>query len=482
MTRISKRLLIYFLVALITLSLLLGGIFSAVFSNYTKKLQERDLLLRAENISQSLGELISTSSRGGSHMGGQMGLGSYLNFIDDIAQGDVWLIGIESHRITRSHHARELSLKELPQKVEEIIGEVLEGKSLVSESFSGFLSKPMLSVGVPIRDSSQVLGGVFLHRAVEGLKEARSTQLRLMVFSIVMAFLLSVPMALSFSRRFTSPLERLRTTAQGLAQGDYGLRSQVSQEDEIGELARDIDILAERLEQVREQEKKQEEDRRAFLSNISHELRTPVTVIRSSLEALKDGIIQEEEKKEDYYEQMLTESIQLERLINDLLELSLLRSTEFSLEEDQLNLSELVQGCIRSMEVLAKKKSLVLVHQKDEDFNMRGDYGRLRQMLNIVLDNALRFAPENSELRVKEILEEGYFRLSVIDRGPGFSQLPQDFSFTDFSRRSRKDPQAGAGLGLSIAMEIARAQGFEIEITSRPGLTEVSFVYRLDYH
>lgn len=117
-----------------------------------------------------------------------------------------------------------------------------------------------------------------------------------------------------------------------MAERDYSARTNIKQNDEIGELARTLDILAERLELADAESQKLEKLRRKFIANISHELRTPVTVIRGSLEALRDGVVTEKADVEEFHEQMYKESLFLQRLINDLLDLSRLQNTDFPIE------------------------------------------------------------------------------------------------------------------------------------------------------
>lgn len=124
----------------------------------------------------------------------------------------------------------------------------------------------------------------------------------------------------------------MKKIAERLAERDYSARTNIKQNDEIGELARTLDILAERLELADAESQKLEKLRREFIANISHELRTPVTVIRGSLEALRDGVVTEKADVEEFHEQMYKESLFLQRLINDLLDLSRLQNTDFPIE------------------------------------------------------------------------------------------------------------------------------------------------------
>lgn len=479
MTKISRRLMVYFTLALLILSLALGGIFGLMFSNYTKKLHREELIARAENISLSLARLLESHEKGQRSMQQmQGGLGAYLSFIDDIAMSDVWLIGMEDQIITRAQERKQLQFKELPQDVEELIEEVLKGKTLVSESFSSFLTEAHLSVGVPIlgRDE-EILGGVFLHGPIDGLKEVRKNQYLLIGLSLGLAFIISFPFAWVLSLRFTKPLNTMKKTAMGLAAGDYSLKNNISQSDEIGELAGAMDVLSLRLMEAKIEQEKQKEKREIFLANISHELRTPVTVIRSSLEALCDGVVTGPEKTQDYHRQMLKESIQLQRLVNDLIELSTLRSTDFSLKEETINMGELLLDLVRSMEPLAEKKEVHLLLERAESFEMKGDYGRIRQMVVIALDNAIKFAPSKSLVEIKEEVSEKSYRICIRDKGPGIAQEEIPFLFDRFHSKKERDDKSGSGLGLTIAQEIARRHHMKIQVQSSPGETQVCFVY-----
>lgn len=476
MTRIFKRLLLYFSLSMLIMSLILASLFSTFFTNYNKETYKKDLLTRAEGIAQSLAEMVDTRTRG---MHGQPGLGSYLSILDEIAMTDVWVLGLGDQWVKRSHHRQEINYKDLPDQVEALMDEVLEGQTLVSESFSQVLDQAHVSVGVPIIKEGDIVGGVFLHGPVEGLEVVKNYQRRLLIVSSLLSFLISLPLAWFLSLRFTRPLELMQATALGMAQGDYSSKNHLVQDDEIGELAASMDLLSDRLAEISKIQEEEEERERAFLANISHELKTPVTVIRSSLEALRDGLVEDEEKIRLYYEQLLLESQQLEMLIEDLLELAKLRSSEIILNKEDLDMTQLIEDLLLSMGGLASKKDLELSFDSKVNYSLFGDYRRIRQMLTIVLDNALKFSPRGGQVRVVEELDETFYRLIIEDQGPGFSQEDLNFAFDRFHSSYFKSDQQGTGLGLAIAKELAEIQGFSIEIDSEPGRTRVNFIYRI---
>ena len=216
--------------------------------------------------------------------------------------------------------------------------------------------------------------------------------------------------------------------------------------------------------------------RRDFVANISHELRTPITVIRGSLEALIDKVVTDPSKIEEYNTQMLKESKYLERLVGDLLDLSKLQSTDFAMEKAQLSISDIIEDVTRSANHLAEKKAVKIEITKDEgNYKVTGDYGRIRQMIMIILDNAIKFSPNNQTVNIA--LENG--KLSIKDRGIGIPQDDLPYIFERFYRARSEKSKTGTGLGLAIAKQIAERQGIELTAQSIQG-QGATFIFSWD--
>jgi signal transduction histidine kinase len=156
----------------------------------------------------------------------------------------------------------------------------------------------------------------------------------------------------------------MEETTQQLADNHYEAHTGIVQNDEMGSLAANIDILAEKLAEAAQESAKLDKMRKDFITSISHELRTPVTVIRGSLEALNDHVVEDPAKIDEYYQQMLTESIHLERMINDLLELSRLQNPDYQMEMSSLNFVDVVENAIRSVRYIAREKGITLTFSK----------------------------------------------------------------------------------------------------------------------
>ena len=193
-----------------------------------------------------------------------------------------------------------------------------------------------------------------------------------------------------------------------LMEGDYGICTGIRQNDEIGALAGNLDALSGRLRELNDERENEEQLRRDFMSSISHELRTPVTVIKGSLEVLNEGMAADEAERAEYLRQMLADANYLQGLVNDLLELSRLQNIGFHIEKSPLNLMDVLEESVRSMRPVAGARQIKMTL---ENFvgpvSFMGDYGRLRQMFTVILDNAVKFSPEKESVEIRVFRGKG---------------------------------------------------------------------------
>jgi signal transduction histidine kinase len=302
-----------------------------------------------------------------------------------------------------------------------------------------------------------------LHSPVKGINDAVNQGVRILAVSVTVALVLSIILSVLFTISFTRPLKKMKNSTVQLAAGDYTIKTGVHGQDEIGELASAIDILSEQLELAGKESEKLMKLRRDFVANISHELRTPVTVIRGSLEALCDEVVVEPTQVKEYHCQMLNESIFLQRLVNDLLDLSRLQNIDFIIEMQELNLCEVLDDVVRSARNIAETKQIKILDEKGTSpCKVVGDYGRIRQMLMIIIDNAIKFSPENSVVFISLKNRE----ISIRDHGAGISQEDLPYIFERFYKSKSEQNKNGTGLGLSIAKQIAERHHIQLSVSS----------------
>ncbi|MBK5262808.1 MAG: HAMP domain-containing protein, partial [Peptostreptococcaceae bacterium] len=383
---------------------------------------------------------------------------------DEIAMADVWIVDENLNLITSSQNGnQQYNYAELPENADAVVKEVFQGETNFSEGFSDLLNAPTLTIGMPIITDGKIVGALLLHSPMEGMNGAITRGIKILLISLSVALVISLILSFLLAYSFTKPLKKMRGSAVRLADGDFSARTNVSQSDEIGELAAAIDILSEKLNFANMESQRLDALRRDFIANISHELRTPVTVIRGSLEALNDKVITDPQQVELYYEQMLGESIFLQRLVNDLLDLSRLQNTDFNIEMHELSLCEILTDIVRSGQQIANQKNIEIKLEKDSiDFNIIGDYDRLRQMFMIIIDNAIKFSPENDTVTVT--LKGN--KVAISDNGPGIEPEDLSYIFDRFYKVKSEDNKNGTGLGLAISKQIADRHNIRIEVES----------------
>jgi len=433
--RIAFKLSLYFGVTLLVFSLIIGGIFLYFFKNHTVKNSRNELIDRAVSIADTLSVYMEKDSGSGS------GYGIYLRFINDIAGADAWVIDKDLNLIIPKGNNMgmgthdDITYADLPINAEELISEVFEDKQVISEDFSDILTQPTLTVGVPVKISSgEIIGVVLLHSPINGTSQAIKSGMYILALSLIIGLILSFILSFVLSKNFTDPI-----------------------------------ILKEAENAV-----KLEKSRSDFITNISHELKTPVTVIRGSLETLNDKVVTDPIMVDEYIKQMLEESKYLQRLVNDLLDLSKLQNSDFVINKKEILLCDVIDEVIRSAEKIAKEKNIVIDIEKDDFCKINGDYERLRQMFLIIMDNAVKFSYPNSHIKVSLLNNI----LTIKDFGIGISKEDLPYIFDRFHKTQTEQNKSGTGLGLAIAKQIATRHDITIQVNSIEG-TGTEFIFIL---
>lgn len=467
--KIAIKLTLYFSIVIFTFSIVIGGTFACLFWQHTIDLHKREMqdraVMRAQMIRDYIAERESFDKSSSK---------KYLHLFKKAVLGDVWLVDKNMQLLIGGKPLkREYTYKDLPPDAEKVVKEGFEGNTTFGEGFSKLLRVPTLTVGAPVYDENhEIIGVVLLHSPIEGIHDASKQGIYILSISMLIALLLSVLLSIVLSVSFTRPLNKMKQTAGLLAEGNYQARTNVDKHDEIGALAQMLDVLGEKLYESSLESQKLEQLRKAFIANISHELRTPVTVIRGSLEALSDQVVTEPEEVKKYYKEMLSESIFLQRLINDLLDLSRLQNIDFKIEKDTINFCEVIDEVVRVGQKLVKEKEVTLHTELDTNlFVIMGDYGRLRQLLMILVDNAIKFSDKNTTVSI--LLKDKV--LTIRNYGMRIAPEHLPYIFERFYKTPHEENKNGTGLGLAIARQIAERHQIQIVVCSdENGKTEFS--------
>ena len=468
---ITWRLIQLFICLLILFTIIVGLLYNGRLRKQTITHYSQSMQRDAYAIAQNLSEWIAPSRYEGlddtRFIVSEDTLTPYLGFIEQLTNSTVYIVDTH-HNVTGyfSGVVQTIANPLLPSYLEQSIALGFMGKTpFIQAQMDG---ETHLTTCMPVMNTkSQVLGVVLLTSTLrqQGYEQVPSTSILLQ--SLIFSFPLAVLLSFFFSSMFTRPISKLQQVALSLAGGEYQTRTNMVRKDEVGSLAHSMDILAERLEAARAHDEELRIQQQNFFSNISHELKTPVTVIRGSLEALHDGVIRGEENIRAYYAQMIAESRWLQRLILDLLELSRLQSLEFSLNESEVDLTELLGDVAMSANALCERKNVAFIcEEPTTTYILRGDYSRLRQMLLAVIDNSVKFTPAGRAIRLSLSCEQP--TITIADEGVGIPQEEINHIFDRF-RHTRDASRESTGLGLAIVQEIARRHGVTIHVASQAG-------------
>ena len=401
-----------------------------------------------------------------------------MRMIEDIAMGEVWIVDAKTGNIVqgRNERGKPLSYLKLPPNAEETIKKAISGETTTTENFNDYLNENSITVAVPIKNGETIEGVVLLHSPVKYMSSALKSGIYTLIFSILVALTIASISAIGLSVSFVKPLNKIRDATIKLAQGNYEIITDVKQNDEIGELAKSIDKLALQLNKSSKESERFEKMRQNFIANISHELRTPITVIRGSMEAICDGVISKPEQLKEYNKQILSDSIHLQRLVNDLIDLTKLQNTDFSIDKNTINLLEIVNDAVRSMKQISSKKNIKINFKKNnetENYLFMGDYQRIRQMIIIVLDNAIKFSNENQKIDIFLKKLNNKCELKICDNGKGINPENVGEIFNRYHKSNTEENKNGMGLGLAIAKEIAIRHNIDILVNSEPNIQTI---------
>lgn len=284
---------------------------------------------------------------------------------------------------------------------------------------------------------------------------------RAVLSSVVIAALIALILGAVLAFQITAPLRQLKKAAAAIAQGDLSQRVHIRSRDELGDLGQTFNQMAESLSSA-------ETQRQHLAADVAHELRTPLAAIQGTLEGMQDGVLPMDEEQ---VSALHAETILLNRLVGDLRLLSLAEAGQLKLERQEVEPGELLQHIVERARPQATLKNIQLDGDIPDGLPLVWmDADRVTQVLNNLLNNALRHTPEGGQVRVSAAFEprEKELSIAVEDSGPGIAAQDLPFVFDRFYRAdpSRTRASGGSGLGLAIVKQLVAAHGGNVQAES----------------
>jgi len=275
-------------------------------------------------------------------------------------------------------------------------------------------------------------------------------------------------------KRVFLPIDQLKTGFEEIARGNYRVTIDCKTDNEFGRLIEAFNLMAARLQESEQKNAEYEANRKALIANISHDLKTPITSIQGYLEMLRDGKVNDPERREKYLSTIAGNVGHLNKLIDDLFLFSKLDLAKVEFKYEKVKVRAFMRDIMDEFgfELAEKRRQFFYQDRLERDYWLNIDGKRLYQALRNIIDNAVKYGPsENLIVKVELTGQDSQVCLALRDNGPG---IPPDKLPHVFDRFYRVDSErakdlSSTGLGLAIARELIEAQGGRIEVTSIEG-------------
>ena len=327
---------------------------------------------------------------------------------------------------------------------------------------------PSIIIAIPLKDSPDK--ALFLYTPIMGINKNASDLTTVLSYVIIICICLTALFAFILARNITKPLNNISQAAADFAGGNYKARTTALGDDEVGQLGSAFNNMATQLE-------KTEYNRREFLANVTHDLKTPIAVVQALTETLLDGLLTSEEKKNDYLNKILKETKNMNLLISDLLNLAQLESGQLSFNYQSTNIQQFFSQHIESYASLLADKNLnIKLDTSAELSDVSLDQHRLNQILNNIMSNAIRYSPIDGTIAINVTKKKNLLNIIITDNGIGIPAEELPFIWDRFYKvdKSRNRKEGGTGLGLAITKKLVEAMGGNIFAYSTPDI-ETSF-------
>lgn len=435
---------------------------------FTIRNTQNHLFERTETDIIGAGNML-THNKVADYISGKMTLtefSEYLNNAEETLCLDIWFANEDGELIISPFLKQDQT--EQTDKDTDIKSYLSDNNQYVSFSkksdMNGYYQEKMLCVGFPIYADGNYKGTLVLCHNLKFMKDVAVETLTSTYTPFLVLMIISLIALMGITNSMLKPLREIIRTSKSYAAGNFNARANISAKNEFGELAGYMAEMADELS-------KSNEYRKSFISNISHDFRSPLTSIKGYIEAMLDGTIPPD-KHEKYLNIVLTETKRLTKLTQGLLELNNFDSFDLQLDKSNFDLKSIITPTINTFEGRCQDKGVYLksVFLTDNTI-VYADRTRIQQVIYNLVDNAIKFTPEGRQIIVQVTEKGDKIYTSVKDEGVG---IPKESIKKVFDRFYKTDPsrgkdKTGTGLGLAITKEIIKAHGEQITLTSELG-------------
>ncbi|WP_426952747.1 HAMP domain-containing sensor histidine kinase [Bacillus mycoides] len=324
----------------------------------------------------------------------------------------------------------------------------------------------------PIKDVNGKINYFFAMTSLQPVDEAVQMIKDYYIYLVILVLILIVLVSFYYSKKIAKPLLQINDTTKRIADLDFSEKIPITTKDEIGDLSNSINTLSmtlhsyiNQLQQDIEKEKQLENTRKEFISGVSHELKTPLSIMKSCISILEDGVASN--KKEYYFKAMSKEVDKMDMLIIDMLELAKFESGTYKMEMDVFHIDEMIDYICEQLSPDITAKQLH-VHKHLSKIEVVANQHRIEQVITNFITNAIRYTPENENIIISTIEENESVKVCIENKGAHIAPEHLEKIWDRFYRgdTSRQRSKGGTGLGLAISKNILELHSVQYGVSN----------------
>ena len=353
-------------------------------------------------------------------------------------------------------------------------------KTRLAIAFLTFSLLPIVFVGMVIS-----MGQLFvLHQFNRFGPEVRAVMIQMLVTGVMILIFVCAALTLWVYRSVLRPLSKLQEATRKIRDGNLDFTLEVEEDDEIGELCQDFEEMRIRLKENAEEKIQYDIENKELISNISHDLKTPITAIKGYVEGIMDGVASSPEKLDKYIRTIYNKANDMDRLIDELTFYSKIDTNKIPYEFNKINVNSYFGDCVEEVGLDMDSRNIELgyFNYVSDDVVVIADAEQMKRVINNIISNSVKYMDKPKgiiNIRIKDVGD--FIQIEIEDNGWGIAAKDLPCIFDRFYRTdsSRNSSQGGSGIGLSIVRKIVEDHGGRIWATSKEGMgTEMHIVLR----
>ena len=309
---------------------------------------------------------------------------------------------------------------------------------------------------------------------------------RLMVLICLVVPVIVICLVLWIYHSIVTPIHMLQVATQNIKNGNLDFEVEVHNQDEIGELCEDFEEMRIRLKDNAEEKLRSEQQQKELISNISHDLKTPITAIKGYVEGLIDGVADTPEKQNKYLQTVYSKAIDMDRLINELSFYAKIDTNKIPYTFNRINVVGYFEDCAEDIGRELEDEGFGFSYQNyvDDSVQMIADAEQIKRVINNIVGNSKKYS-DKAETKIRMTVKDvgDFVQIEIEDNGRGIEAKDLPYIFDRFYRTdaSRNSSKGGSGIGLSIVKKIMEDHGGKIWVTSKEGIGTVMYLVLRKY-